>query len=87
MLTATTEDRGGGGAGGGVHVDSDLTLSVVVLVLPLSPALNPGLYAIHLLAEKRRKGREGRLQRRLERARRGPVTTKSALGTSSAVSS
>ena len=86
MLTATSEDRGGRG-GGGVHVDSDLTLSVVVLVLPLSPALNPGLYAVQLLAEKRRKGREGKLRRRLERARRGPVTTKSALGTSSALSS
>lgn len=87
MLTATSEDRGGGGGGGGVHVNSDLTLSVVVLVLPLSSALNPGLYAVQLLAEKRRKGREGRLRRRLETARRGPVTTKSALGMSSAVSS
>ena len=65
----------------GGAVAPDLALSIVTLALPLNPAFNPCLYAVHMLAEKRRKGREWRLRRKMERARE-QVTQKSCLGSS-----
>ena len=52
----------------GVHMSSSLKASVAFVVMPISSAVNPCLYNINVLLEKRRIKREERIKRQLFRS-------------------
>lgn len=45
----------------GVAVPGEVSVGLAILVLPLNSALNPFLYTINMLLERRRRGRDERL--------------------------
>ena len=45
-------------------------MAVAIFVLPVNSAINPFLYTLNLILERRQKSREERLERLLEQARR-----------------
>ena len=49
----------------GVAVPGEVNVAMAIIVLPLNSALNPFLYTLNLLQERRRKAKELRLQKRL----------------------
>ncbi|XP_070186419.1 G-protein coupled receptor GRL101-like [Littorina saxatilis] len=50
---------------GGVVIPSELNVAIAILVLPLNSALNPFLYTLNVVLERRRRRKEQRLQKRL----------------------
>ncbi|KAK7111126.1 hypothetical protein V1264_010811 [Littorina saxatilis] len=53
-------------ASGGVAVPGEVNVAMAILVLPLNSALNPFLYSLNMLLERRRRAREQRLMQALE---------------------
>ena len=49
----------------GVAIPGEVNVAMAVIVLPLNSALNPFLYTLNLIQERRRKAKELRLQKRL----------------------
>ena len=49
----------------GVTVPGEVNVAMAIIVLPLNSALNPFLYTVNLIQERRRKAKELRLQKRL----------------------
>nr|KAG5685414.1 hypothetical protein BaRGS_008709 [Batillaria attramentaria]KAG5687833.1 hypothetical protein BaRGS_016941 [Batillaria attramentaria] len=47
----------------GIPVPSEANVAVAIFVLPFNSALNPFLYTLNMILERRRKAREERLQR------------------------
>ena len=57
-------------ASGGVAIPGEVNVAMAIFVLPVNSAINPFLYTLNLILERRQKAREGRLQRLLDQARR-----------------
>ena len=57
-------------ASSGVTISGEVNVAMAIFVLPVNSAINPFLYTLNLILERRRKAREGRLQKILDRARR-----------------
>ena len=53
-------------ASAGVPITGEVNVAMAIFVLPLNSALNPFLYTLNLLMEKRRKAREAKLLQFLE---------------------
>nr|KAG5701063.1 hypothetical protein BaRGS_008784 [Batillaria attramentaria] len=53
-------------ASGGVPISGEVTVAIAIFVLPLNSALNPFLYTLNMLTERRRKRQEMRLMKVLE---------------------
>ena len=49
----------------GVAVPGEVNVAMAIIVLPLNSALNPFLYTVNLIQERRRRAKELRLQKRL----------------------
>ena len=50
----------------GVPIPSEVNVAAAILVLPLNSALNPFLYNLSMLLEKRRKARDKKLLQKLQ---------------------
>ena len=57
-------------ASSGVTIPGEVNVAMAIFVLPVNSAINPFLYTLNLILERRQKAREERLQRLLEQARR-----------------
>ena len=57
-------------ASSGVTIPGEVNVAMAIFVLPVNSAINPYLYTLNLILERRQKAREERLQRLLEQARR-----------------
>ena len=52
-------------ASNGVSIPGEVTVAIAIFVLPVNSALNPFLYTLNILLEKKRRLKEDRLQQRL----------------------
>ena len=58
-------------ASSGTRVSGEVNVAMAILVLPLNSALNPFLYTLNMVLERRRREKEKRLQQMIQAAQRG----------------
>nr|KAG5700992.1 hypothetical protein BaRGS_022703 [Batillaria attramentaria]KAG5700995.1 hypothetical protein BaRGS_022706 [Batillaria attramentaria] len=52
-------------ASSGAPIPGEMNVAMAILVLPLNSALNPFLYTVNMILERRRQAKEERLQKRI----------------------
>ena len=67
-------------ASSGVTIPSEVNVAMAIFLLPVNSAINPYLYTLNLILERRQKARAGRLQRLLDQARQQGRESESGTG-------